>query len=1484
MGSEFPSSRARAGNLRAASDLYISSGGTLLSVGRYASANLLSLGPTRSQLNPVAFAFHTIDRYRASVLEGLRAGGLSAEGVRDVWPTLTTDRGVILSKAPAYARHDEPLREFCARLGLHARVADQFGELESAGLYAHQAEAIESLVARRPTVVATGTGSGKTETFLVPVLEACLRAGDEGGVRAVLVYPMNALAGDQLGRLERALQGTGAHVGLYTGDTARADRQAMHDRPPQVLVTNPVMLDRLVTMPGPRQMFQGFPGALQYVVLDELHTYAGSRGVHLRALLARLAEVSGSPFVPVGTSATLRRSGGYFDDAQERALWDFLSGSLRVEPGDITLVEPKVEPDTTPVGPSPRHAPDAEYGWDAQLGRLQEVAGLLGSLLGAPVDFTELYGPDAPALTALREAPFTRALSRRLNGGSLPFAESVDLFRAGYRAAHGDEPARAEEVVKSYLRLFAYFGETGRSVLDLRFHVFLRNAGGTLHRCMTCDRHHAGHSENCPECGGLLFAVDQAEPRACLAKVTLRRTGGDVPVYRLTPRLSKQEEDPQAVLYVRLYRAPAAPAGALHVHIDPAEEGASLRAEAGAPWALVLEPDVEEKGALDRTVSLVTDKAEHAYLCAVAQTLLEVQHPVDSKRLLAFVDSRERAAQYAHVSQDYFADAFFAELLRRALGDDPDPVSLPDAYSAFRDVVEDVGALGDGTRFHGRALADGPLWFARFALTRRQDSRALPPLALDLPSDLGEAESWLANEMLEQRLVLRSFVGATADKFQVLRFGGYSAHQQAGLYARGGGGTDRDDRDDRSASPAVRSVALTEDARTFRDGLKRFGLPDLVGALDKLTARNVVRTFETPDGKRHYALSPDLVRLVPGALSEGTDGPLHADHSLRQLRDEMLVRAEAHTADCEAQDRRAVERDFRGAGPSGDGEPLPLLFATPTLEMGVDIGGLSAVLMAGVPPSPSNYAQRAGRAGRREQRSALIVTFCSSARSNDAFYFAHPPLMIDGAVTPPAADMGSPAIVRRHANALVLADLVERGEVAAFLADPELTVDLWAHKLGALFGTPGRPFDGADHLRTWLPGRLRSWITEDGASGVRLDERLLNSLYRSPLFPDHEFRRESVALRPDPDDPDTTAGLRDHPDRPAPARGSARGRGDGALSTYVPELALVNLALNRRVFLPSGRFTVVAPSAAGSYGPLDARPGEGPPSVRDYARGGLLARAVRDFGPRERDGTGYATAVWVDGPTEALLERGPVSVRFSYGATVRFENHGRRTFGGVQWLTDDEGSPFTLAYELTGRDAVVVEMDAAVLEPRSYPVNLASALFRAIVEQYGLAESEVALVFDVVPWAPGAPTESDGPPRWRFALLDVAGNGSVPLRRVGEDAVRLASVAYARLTTCACERGCYLCLRTGATNREAHLLDKGLARDLVGYLAGREECPTEILLPAPPRPPDATRRARGPRCRTGRRGRSRPPPSRTTAGSRSTRGAGPRRTAGPLAR
>ena len=156
-------------------------------------------------------------------------------------------------------------------------------------LHWHQQEAIKLAAHREPYVVTTGTGSGKSMTYLIPIIDHILRNDPaRHTVRAVIVYPMNALINSQLEAirvLSKNMTPFPIRFDRYTGQESDAEKQRILNDPPHILLTNYVMLELMLTRARERVMFEKTMGApdLSFLVLDELHTYTGRQGADVDA-------------------------------------------------------------------------------------------------------------------------------------------------------------------------------------------------------------------------------------------------------------------------------------------------------------------------------------------------------------------------------------------------------------------------------------------------------------------------------------------------------------------------------------------------------------------------------------------------------------------------------------------------------------------------------------------------------------------------------------------------------------------------------------------------------------------------------------------------------------------------------------------------------------------------------------------------------------------------------------------------------------------------------------------------------------------------------------------------------------------------------------------------------------------------------------------------------------------------------------------------
>ncbi|MEV4705736.1 DEAD/DEAH box helicase [Actinoplanes sp. NPDC049316] len=389
--------------------------------------------------------------------------------------------------------------------------------------YGHQAAAFARLASavdgqpRRPlpTLVTTGTGSGKTEAFLHPILDHVIRARRDGvaGTKALILYPMNALANDQAARLTRMLtthpELAGVTAAIYTGqegptrttvtpDGLITDRAVIRETAPDLLLTNYKMLDQLLLRAEDQELWQQSATSLRYLVLDEFHTYDGAQGTDVAMLLRRLGLALKShwrdddPLIdeaarsrplglmtPVATSATLGDRG---DASVMRGFAQTVFGERFDSTSVVTETRLRLDEWTVGSAETVAAAGFTAKSLDelraAGLRPLPEVSldavgaetayAVLGLLYGVPTD--KLAGAAPELLSALcRAHPLVVDLAR--TAGQAVAISDLALRVFGPQA----EPEQAEALLSQVLAMLGHVRKVvGRDAMSVDVHLWVR--------------------------------------------------------------------------------------------------------------------------------------------------------------------------------------------------------------------------------------------------------------------------------------------------------------------------------------------------------------------------------------------------------------------------------------------------------------------------------------------------------------------------------------------------------------------------------------------------------------------------------------------------------------------------------------------------------------------------------------------------------------------------------------------------------------------------------------------------------------------------------------------------------------------------------------------------------------------------------------------------------------------------------------------------
>jgi hypothetical protein len=1045
-------------------------------------------------------------------------------------------------------------------------------------LYAHQEQAIRLARAARNAVVATGTGSGKTECYLLPILDHLLREREAGtlaqpGVRALLLYPMNALANDQLKRVRELFAPfPDITFGRYVGDTKHRlrdaigqhrslhghdplpneliDRESMQSTPPHLLVTNYAMLEYLLLRPADSTLFDGPTGEhWRFVVLDEVHVYDGAKGGELAMLLRRLRDRVNRSTVGaltcIATSATLGR--GVQDSPEVAAFASKLFGEP-FEASDVVL------PDRLPLA-------DTDANWSITAEELEQlhgqVTGAQGERFSLPASAPAVADGEVSATLhrLLRAESHVVALQGRVERGAVDPTGVCEL------------PEFDGWTVGDVIRLvdlcaLARPDQASASLLPARYHLFLRSSEGAF-VCLS-DKHPAGAPR---------LRLDRARTCAACALVGVTSAVFEIAACRncgahyLVGTLTKNAEGDTVLTGAESTFAPA-------VHLLPRSV---VDAEAADEDEEAAEANTGEAATL-RMLCLGCGRLSDDRACGCGGSVIEVVAAKDSKptkltsclacgrrsgaglsvrfstgseapvsvlaselyqqlpavpgatrrasaagrKLLMFSDSRQDAAFFAPYLERTYGRSVERRLLWQWLSTQDGGARAEDIVGPVRSAAERCSVLdeddGKTNAQNVRTWVDAEI----LATDRRQSldgvglveivprlpARYDPPRAL-LEAGLSEDEAFDVLRVLLETLRLAACV--TVDDANVVRedprFAPRNAltvmreqHSEAGVlsWMPGRGTNKRLDYLARVLRALGSSIEPTQLLRrlwieeiTARDSI-------LNGVVAHLDDRKLGTVF---------ALAGDRIEFIPRS-----DGHLPFRCATCQQLTWRSVRGVCPTLRCGGQlvvEREPAANHYRDLYEGL--QPLPLvvrehtgqlraqhaaqlqeqftigtvnaLSCSTTFELGVDLGEVQAVLMRNVPPSPANYVQRAGRAGRRLGLPALVTTF-AQRRSHDRTYFDNPRLLVDGSVTPPIIALDNDAIARRHVHATAFSSFLRR-LVEASESAPD--------KVGGFF----LPEDKApviaftDWLATRpaaLHGALQRWLPPDVAVELGIDD------------------------------------------------------------------------------------------------------------------------------------------------------------------------------------------------------------------------------------------------------------------------------------------------------------------------------------------------------------------------------------------------------------
>lgn len=994
----------------------------------------------------------------------------------------------------------------------------------------HQREAIEVARTGNSYVLTTGTGSGKSLAYLVPIVDRVLRAKAQGtyrpGIKAIIVYPMNALANSQLHELEKFLRwgypdgGEPVTFARYTGQEGQSERRRIMAEPPDILLTNYVMLELVLTRRAERDRLIKAARGLWFLVLDELHTYRGRQGADVAFLVRRTRDAcEAADLQCVGTSATMASTGSPV--AQRADVATVASRLFGAPVAADQVIGESLERVTARTSEDPALVREAVTRWASGAHADMDFGSFRLDPLAAWVEVTFGLEPGTDRLVRRRRPPTVPEAARSLSDVT------------------GVSEQRCGAAIRSVLRAGSRISNpaTGRPTFAFRLHQFLSKGDNVYvtiespeQRWITSRKQVVSPTSTaterkllvplafCRECGQEYLTVRRTE--SGFEARTDSDATDDTAGYLY---LSDDQPWPASLeTVIADGRLPyswtvladdgstiVAPSKAAHLprSLHVASDGREVEPGAGTPAAWVTTPfrfclrcrvSYERSRGQDfAQLAKLSAEGRSSALSVVGASVVRALREAPNldkraRKLLSFVDNRQDASLQAGHFNDFVQVVQLRGALYRALRDEPGGLTQErvaqrvtealglemsdfaknptarysslrnEAWRALRELVnyrlyldlergwrvtmpnlEQTGLLRIDYRDLREVTADQEVWVGKHEL-----------LSGDPPEHRYEIAATLLDEL--RRNLAIEVRCLSDDGFDELRR--LSDQQLADTWGLGprevpvtaGMAFPRPSvkgQPRRHLHLSGRGAFGKYLVRQYAQAGRRCNATDaqqvIIDLLDVLTEPGGLLTrverLRNDDLGVGYRLNAAALVWLPGNGEVGAEDRIRKELSgeagarvNRFFRDlyrdtsHLLagLRAKEHTAQVPPAQRQEREDDFR------DGD-LPLLFCSPTMELGVDIDALNAVALRNVPPTPANYAQRAGRAGRSGQP-ALVVTYCSTGSAHDQYYFNRATEMVGGSVKPPRLDLANEDLVRSHIQAIWLAET--GAELSASLA------------------------------------------------------------------------------------------------------------------------------------------------------------------------------------------------------------------------------------------------------------------------------------------------------------------------------------------------------------------------------------------------------------------------------------------------------------------
>lgn len=995
--------------------------------------------------------------------------------------------------------------------------------IKSKTLYKHQEVALKKSLKGNNLVISTGTGSGKTECFLIPIINDLMIEKEKNGgvlqpgVRALIIYPMNALANDQIERLRGTLENyPDITFGCYTGQTEEKyltalyqykklnknketgeellpikneliSREEMKENPPNILITNYAMLEYLMLRPADSVFFDGeYSNFWKYIVLDEAHTYMGSTGIEVSMLMRRVIAKLNNPKIQyILTSATLG------DESSNEEVVEFATRlcNAKFDKSDIirayrvNLLKDESNLIDIPLNFYTEVSNLIDRGYDDNyiLEEIEKKYNYHSDGDDLSVVLYDLLIKDKTywkIKTYLKTAKSTADICNYMNWESQQLSDFVLV---------------ASHALKDGTKLF-----------DSRYHLFVRATEGVFitlnpHKNLFLSRKNFDYYQGkqykvfeavtCSQCHDL-YLIGNVQDNYLVQKSTsdvqeiktafyigdkfndsdddntLENENLEAEAYELCPYcgyirkekvLNKHKCEHNELDYVKIIKVNTSKISGRVTKCISCESVNSLGilrsfftgqdASTSVIGTALFEemPDYEQKV----IIRSINDSNSSGFEDDIIDE--KVLKNKKAKQFIAFSDSRQAAAYFSTYFSETYDGLLYGKILNDIIKTNQKSLPIPHFIKDVTEIFKQNNICQVGNDCPDFELEAWKALLKELVDNKSRHSlMGLGLMSLDISNDVKMRANGKFNlsedevkiiclnfiiQMLNDSAMYYEKNMSEADKeffthngieCRYLLYGSNLNYCKSFMPKNENKTNKRVDYIDRVFKRKGLDIPK-EEVFNFLNGLwehiliKNELLKNVTVRssgegyrvnLSKLVVGNNRKWYVCSKCKR--LTTNNILGVCPtykcdGELQDVNIDSLEKDNHYYRMYNDLQtqpIRIVEHTAQLSRDEAYKYQNMFKQ-------QKLDVLSCSTTFEMGVDVGNLETVFMRNMPPSPSNYIQRAGRAGRNTKSAAFALTFCNKS-NHDFNYFKDPISMINGVIKPPLFKIENEKICIRH--------------------------------------------------------------------------------------------------------------------------------------------------------------------------------------------------------------------------------------------------------------------------------------------------------------------------------------------------------------------------------------------------------------------------------------------------------------------------------------